>query len=106
MAEKNGFDLTKFIFQNMCVWQWAPVVKKFLALADAWGSTSGDAIFCFIVSFFLSLCFFSPIFLFGLFFFIRTADPADHALGSIYILSFSPELYFRKGTKLAHQKLF
>ena len=33
-------------------------------------------------------------------------DPADHALGSIYILSFSPELYFRKGTKLVHQKLF
>ena len=106
MAEKNGFDLTKFIFQNMCVWQWGAVVKKFLALADVWGSTPGDAIFCFIVSFFLSLCFFSPIFLFGLFFFIRTADPADHALGSIYILSFSPELYFRKGTKLAHQKLF
>ena len=53
MAEKNGFDLTKFIFQNMCVWQWGAVVKKFLALADAWGSTPGDAIFCFIVSFFL-----------------------------------------------------
>ena len=104
MAEKTGFDLTKFIFQNMCVWQCGAV--KFLALADAWGSTLGDAIFCFIVSFFLSLCFFSPIFLFGLFFFIRTADPADHALGSIYILSFSPELYFRKGTKLVHQKLF
>ena len=82
------------------------MVKKFLALADAWGSTPGDAIFCFIVSFFLSLCFFSPIFPFGLFFFIRTPDPADHALGSIYILSFSPELFFRKGTKLVHQKLF
>ena len=106
MAEKNGFDLTKFIFQNMCVWQWGAVVKKFLALADAWGRLPATLFSVSLYPFFLSLCFFSPIFPFGLFFFIRTADPADHALGSIYILSFSPELYFRKGTKLVHQKLF
>ena len=33
---------------------------------------------------------------FGIFFFILTADPAGHALGSIYILSLSPEFYFGK----------
>ena len=37
------------------------------------------------------------VFPFGLFFFIITADPAGHALGSIYILSLSPEFYFGKG---------
>ena len=30
------------------------------------------------------------------FFFILTADPDGHALGSIYILSLSPEFYFGK----------
>ena len=40
--------------------------------------------------------FFNTIFPFGLFFFILTADPAGHALGSIYILSLSPEFYFWK----------
>ena len=38
----------------------------------------------------------NTIFLFGSFFFILTADPAGHALGSIYILSLSPEFYFGK----------
>ena len=37
------------------------------------------------------------VFPFRLFFFILTADPAGHALGSIYILSLSPEYYFGKG---------
>ena len=82
------------------------MVKKFLALADAWGRLPATLFSVSLYPFFLSLCFFSPIFPFGLFFFIRTADPADHALGSIYILSFSPELYFRKGTKLVQHKLF
>ena len=81
------------------------MVKKFLALTDAWGRLPATLFSVSLYPFFC-LCFFSPIFPFGLFFFIRTADPADHALGSIYILSFSPELYFRKGTKLVHQKLF
>ena len=42
---------------------------------------------------------FNTIFHFGLLrcFFILTADPADHALGSIYILSLSPKFYFGKG---------
>ena len=112
MAEKNGFDITKLIFQNMCacVWHCGAVVKEVLAPSDELGSTLGDAIFCFFASF--SFFFFCLVFVFwsyfpfGLFFFIRTSDPADHALGSIYILSFSPELYFRKGTKLVQHKLF
>ena len=37
------------------------------------------------------------VFPFRLFFFILTADLAGHALGSIYILSLSPEYYFGKG---------
>ena len=47
--------------------------------------------------FFCLVSFFNTIFPFGLFFFILTADPAGHALGSIYILSLSPEFYFGKG---------
>ena len=38
---------------------------------------------------------------FGLFSFILTADPADHALVSIHILSLSPEFYFGKGISKA-----
>ena len=45
MAEKNGFDITKLIFQNMCVWQCGAVVKEFLASADEPGSTPSDASF-------------------------------------------------------------
>ena len=46
--------------------------------------------------FLFGLSFFYTIFPFGLFFFILTADPAGHALGSIYILSLSPVFYFGK----------
>ena len=42
---------------------------------------------------------------FGIFFFILTVDPAGHALGSIYILSLSPEFYFGKGISKALLKL-
>ena len=80
------------------------VVKELLERADKPGSTPGDAVFCFFVPFFFfsvwSL-FFKNIFPFGLFFFILTADPAGHALGSIYILSLSPEFYFGKGISKA-----
>ena len=41
--------------------------------------------------------FLTLFFLLAFFFFILTADPAVHALGSIYILSSSPEFYFGKG---------
>ena len=78
------------------------VVKEFLARADKPGSTT--LLFCFFVPFFFFPClvyFFNTIFPFGLFFFILTADPAGHALGSIYILSLSPEFYFGKGISKA-----
>ena len=71
------------------------VVKEFLARADKPGSTPGDAASCFFVPFFL-VYFFNNIFPFGLFFFILIADPAGHALGSIYILSLSPEFHCGK----------
>ena len=45
--------------------------------------------------------FLNTIFPFGLFFFVLTADPAGHVLGSIYILSLSPEFYFGKGISKA-----
>ena len=45
MAEKNGFDITKLIFLNICVWQCGAVDKEFLASADERGSTPGDAAF-------------------------------------------------------------
>ena len=50
--------------------------------------------------FFQSL-FFNTIFPFGLFSFIHTSDPADHALGSICTLSLSLEFYFEKGISRA-----
>ena len=78
------------------------VVKGLLAKADKPGSTPGDAVFRF---FFFFHCFFpfflvfvfNTIFPFGLLFFIFTADPADPVLGSIYILSLSPEYILKKG---------
>ena len=79
------------------------VVQELLAHADKPGSTLGDAVFCFFVPSFFSVwsLFLNTIFPFGLFIFILTADPAGHALGSIYILSLSPEFYFGKGISKA-----
>ena len=52
-AEKNGFDITKLIFENMYVWQCGVAVKELLAAADEPGSTPGDTAFSvFFVSFF------------------------------------------------------
>ena len=61
------------------------VLKELLARADDPGSTHGEAVFCFFVPFFFSclVSFFNTVFPFGLFFFILTADPAGHALGSM-----------------------
>ena len=41
--------------------------------------------------------FFLTLFFLLALFFILTADPAGHALGSIYVLSLSPEFYSGKG---------
>ena len=43
------------------------------------------------------ISFLNTIFPVGLFFFILTADPGGHALGSIYISKLSPEFYYGKG---------
>ena len=52
---------------------------------------------CTVFFFFSTSLFFNTIFPFGLFSFILTSDPADHALGSICTLSLSLEFYFGKG---------
>ena len=73
------------------------VAKGLLARADKPGSTRGDAVFFFYTVFFRLVFVFNTIFPFGLLFFNFTADPADPVIGSIYILSLSPEYYFEKG---------
>ena len=86
----------------MC--QCGAVVKELLARADKPGSTPVDAaffLFLCTVFFFCLVSFFNTIFPFGLFFFILTADPAGHELGStIYILSLSPDSQVAKGSDL------
>ena len=100
-GREKVFWYDKITFSNH-VCHCGAVVKEFLARADKPGSTPGDAAFCFLVPFFsLFGLFFNTFFPFGLFFFILTADPAGHALGSIYILSLSPEFYFGKGISKA-----
>ena len=91
MAEKKCFDMTKLIFIIMCVtvvqWSrsfWHVQINRVRLPATL-----------------LSVSFYHSIFPFGLFFFILTADPVGHALGSIYILSLSPEFYFEKGISKA-----
>ena len=102
MAEKNCFDMTKLIAKIMCVtvvqWSrsWLHVQINRVRLSTPLFSVS---LYCFF--FFLFGLFFNSIFPFGRFFFILTADPAGHALGSIHILSLSPEFYFGKGISKA-----
>ena len=74
------------------------VVKGLLARTDKPGSTPGDAVFFFFFAlfFFLLVFVFNTIFPFGLLFFILASDPADPVLGSIYILSLSPEYILKK----------
>ena len=90
------FSYDKINFSNH-VCHCGAVVKELLARADKPGSTPGDGVFCFFVPFLFPVYFFltvffscpvlNTIFPFGIFFFILTADPAGHALGSIYVLS-------------------
>ena len=102
MAEKNCFDVTKLIFQNMCVTAGGAVVKELLAPADKPGSTPGDAVFCFFVSFFsLFGLFLRLFFVLALFSLFLRLTLLVHALGSIYFLNVSPEFYFGKGISKA-----
>ena len=101
MAEKNCFDMAKLIFQIMCVIvvQWSRSclhvqIDRVRVLATLFSVSLYRFFFCLV-------SFFNTIFPFGLFFFILTEDLAGHALGSIYILSLSPEFYFGKGISKA-----
>ena len=96
------FWYDKINFSNH-VCQCGAVVKELLTRAEKPGSTPVDAaffLFLCTIFFFCLVSFFNTIFPFGLFFFILT-DPAGHELGSIYILSLSPEFYFGKGISKA-----
>ena len=74
------------------------VDKELPARADKPGPTPRDAVSCFFIPFFFlfGLSFFNIIFPFGLFFFILTADPAGHTLGSIYIFKLKSGVLFWK----------
>ena len=106
MAEKNCFDMTKLTFHIVCVTvvcvtvvQWS---RSFLHVQSNRvrlpATLLSVSIYCF---FFPVWSFFLTLFFFLAFFFILTADPAGHALGSIFILSLSPEFYFGKGISKA-----
>ena len=102
MAEENCFDMTKLILLVMCITvvQWSRSclhlqVNRVRLPVTLFSVSLYRFFFPRLVSFF------NIIFPFGLFFFILTADPAGHELGSIYILSLSPEFYFGKGISKA-----
>ena len=64
-VEKNGFDITKLIFQNMYVWQCGAAVKELLAAADEPGSTPVRPHFLFLcIVFFFLFFFFCLVFVF------------------------------------------
>ena len=110
-AEKNGFDITNLIFQNMYVWQCGAAVKELLAAADERVRLPATPHFLFLcIVFFLfflfSLCFLARFFLLACFSLFVLLTLLIMQLDQYIFLSFSPELYFRKGTKLVHHKLF
>ena len=93
--------MTKLIFQIMCVTvvQWS---RSFLHVQINRVRLPATLLSVSLYRLFFPVwSIFNTIFPFGLFFFILTADPAGHALGSIYILSLSPEFYFGKGISKA-----
>ena len=86
MAEKNCFDMTKLILQIMRVTlvQWSgSFLHAQIILVRLPATLLSVSWYRFFPLFRL---FFNTIFPFGHFFFILTADPTGHALGSIYIL--------------------
>ena len=89
--------MIKLIFLIMVV-QWS---RRCLHLQINRVRLPATLFFVFLYRFSRLVSFFNAIFSFGIFSFILTADPAGHALGSIYILSLSPEFYFGKGISKA-----
>ena len=100
MAEKNCFDVTKLFLQVMCVTvvQWSRSCLHLqisrVRLPATLFSVSLNRLFFFLFGLFLKL-----FFLLAFFFFVFTADPAGHALESIYILSVSPEFFGKRDFK-------
>ena len=98
---KNGFDITKLIFQIMCVTvvQWPRsclhVQINRVRLPVTLFSVSLCRFF-----FLFSLCFLILSFPFGLFSFFLTADPAEHALWiNIYFTLKSGVLFWKRDFK-------
>ena len=88
MAEKNCFDVCHY----------GAVVKELLAPTDKPGSTTGDAVFGFFVRFFFLFgLFLTLFFLLAFFSLFLLLTLLVHALGSIHILSVSPEFILEKG---------
>ena len=87
--------MTKLIFQIMCVTvvQWS---RSFLHVQINQVRLPATLLSVCLYRFYFFFCL-VLVFPFRLFFFILTTHPAGHALGSIYILSLSPEYYFGKG---------
>ena len=96
MAEKRFFDMTKLIVQIMCVTvvQWSRSCLHVQTTATLFSVCLYRFVFFLFFVFILS-------FLLAIFFFILIADPPGYALGSMYILSSSPEFYFGKGSSKA-----
>ena len=86
---RNGFDITKLIFQVTVV-QWS---RSCLHMQINWVRLLATLFSVSLYLFFSSVCSFA----FGPFSFILTADPADYAHWSIYILRLRPKFYFGKG---------
>ena len=60
MAEKDGFDKTKFIFQNLCVRQYGAVVREFFHACTSrrTGFDSRRRYFLFLCIVYLFVCLF------------------------------------------------
>ena len=102
MAEKNCFDMTKLIFQIMCVTvvQWSRsclhVQINWVRLPATLFSVSLYRFFFFcLVSFFSTL--FVLLAFFSLFLVLTLLVTHLDQYGPIYILSLSPDFYFGKG---------
>ena len=95
-GRENGFDITYLFYQNMCgtVVQWSRSclqgqINRVLLPATLISVTLCRSFFSCVVFFLIR----NPFLLFS---FILTTHPADHALGSIYILSLSQESFISK----------